>query len=171
MPRTRKPAGTAVDPRNGRRAELQLVVGERFDAPDGLSDPALAMWNAYWDDTVASVVTVVDRALLVRWVTEYDRYLRTVATADLNPLVEGSQGQMVENPLYKIAYRALEAAERLERQLGIGPLHRSNLGIAVVTERRSLADMNARYGGGHGGDDNAGETPKPVQDPRRVIDA
>lgn len=168
MPRTRKPAGTAVDKRNGHRAELLLVAGERFDPPEGLTDVALAMWDAYWDDQVSAVITGVDRALLTRWVTEYDRYLRTISEADRRPLVEGSMGQLVENPLYKIGYRALEAAERLERQLGIGPLHRSNLGIAVISERKSLADMNARYGGA--GDDDQRPALKPVKDPR-VIDA
>jgi P27 family predicted phage terminase small subunit len=164
MPRTKKAAGTTADPRNGRRADLVPVQGGRIDPPYGLSPPTLAMWEAYWSDVVSQVHTPVDRALLVRWATEYDRYLRTVATADEQPLVEGSQGQSVENPLYRIAYRALDAAERCERQMGIGPLHRSALGIAVMTERKSLADMNARYGGG---DDHS----RPAAVDPRVIDA
>lgn len=164
MPRTKKPAGTTVDPRNGRRAALTPVAGGRFDPPDGLSGPSLALWDAYWSDTVSTVQTPVDRGVLTRWITEYDRYLRTVAEADLKPLVLGSQGQDVENPLYKIAYRALDAAERCEKQMGVGPLYRSNLGIAVITEQKSLADMNARYGGG----DDQRRDPRP--DPR-VIDA
>jgi P27 family predicted phage terminase small subunit len=150
MPRTKKPAGTAADPRNGRRAGLALtpIAGGRIDPPEGLSGQAVAMWDAYWADAVSSVQTPADCGVLTRWVTEYDRYLRTVAEADLEPLVRGSTGQQVENPLYKIAYRALDAAERCERQMGIGPLHRSNLGIAVISEQKSLQDMNSRYGGG-----------------------
>jgi hypothetical protein len=148
MPRTKKPAGTAVRPYNGRRAELLEVAGGRIDPPPGLSDAGMEIWDAYWRDTVSSVQTGVDRGLLARWITEYDRYLRTVAEADLTPIVTGSTGQQVENPLYKIAYRALEAAERCEKQIGVGALNRSNLGIAVITERKSLADMNSRYGGG-----------------------
>lgn len=165
MPRTKKPAGTAVDPRNGRRAGLTPVAGGRFDPPGGLSESSLALWNAYWTDAVATVQTPVDRGVLTRWITEYDRYLRTVAEADLKPLVPGSQGQDVENPLYKIAYRALDAAERCEKQMGVGPLYRSNLGIAVITEQKSLQQMNARYGGG---DDDPRRAERP--DPR-VIDA
>lgn len=167
MPRTKKAAGTTVDRRNGRRADLTPVAGGRIDPPPGLSPPVLAMWDAYWSDTVSQVQTPVDRALLARWATEYDRYLRTVATADEQPLVEGSQGQSVENPLYRIAYRALDAAERCERQMGIGPLHRSALGIAVMAERRSLAQMNAQYGGGDDVDSSAALA---AVDPR-VIDA
>lgn len=168
MPRTKKPAGTAVRPYNGRRAELLEVAGGRIDPPAGLSAAALKIWDAYWQDTVSSVQSAVDCGLLARWITEYDRYLRTTAEADLKPLVAGSTGQQVENPLYKIAYRALEAAERCEKQMGVGALNRSNLGIAVISERKSLADMNARYGGG-----NADGSPVPTAQSRpdpRVIE-
>lgn len=157
MPRTKKPAGTTVDSRNGRRAELSAVVGGRFDAPDGLGDEALALWEAYWADVVSSVQTPVDRGVLLRWITEHDRYWRLISEADTSPLVRGSQGQEVANPLYKIADRALAAAERCEKQLGIGGLNRSNLGIAVISEQKSLADMNARYGGGHAHGDRPAE--------------
>ncbi len=97
---------------------------------------------------MSSVQTSVDRGVLLRWITEHDRYQRLIAEADLSPVVPGSKGQDVANPLYGIADRALAAAERCERQLGIGGLNRSNLGIAVVTGQRSLAEMNAKYGGG-----------------------
>lgn len=169
MPRTKKPPGTAVDKRNGRQVTIELaaVAGGRIDAPDGLLPETQALWDAYWADAVATVQTPVDRGVLLRWITEYDRYTRTVAEADRQPLVEGSQGQSVENPLYRIAYRALDAAERCERQLGMGPLHRSNLGIAVVAERRSLADMNSRYGGA-----DADQRPTaPARPDPRVIEA
>lgn len=165
MPRTKKPAGTAVDPRNGRRAGLTPVAGGRFEAPDGLSEQASVLWEAYWDDTVSTVQTPVDRGVLTRWITEYDRYLRTVAEADARPLVLGSTGQQVENPLYKIAYRALDAAERCERQMGVGPLYRSNLGIAVITEQKSLQQMNSQYGGG-----DVDRDPASYPDPR-IIEA
>jgi hypothetical protein len=132
----------------------------------GLCSEALEAWESYWDDGVAAVQTPVDRAVLVRWVREMDRYLRLSAEADLQPSVRGSQGQPVENPLYGTAYKALAAVQACERQMGMGALNRSALGIAVITERRSLADMNSRYGGG--GDDQ-----RPIQDARadpRVIE-
>jgi P27 family predicted phage terminase small subunit len=168
MPRTKKPAGTTVDRRNGRRTDLTAVVGGRLEPPGGLSEPALALWDAYWLDTVATVQTPVDRGVLTRWITEYDRYLRTVAEADKQPLVAGSKDQLVENPLYKIAYRALDAAEKCERQMGVGALNRSTLGIAVIAEQKSLQNMNARYGGGDGDGDSQPATARP--DPR-VIEA
>lgn len=167
MPRTKKPAGAAVDKRNGRPVrDLVPVEGGRIDPPTGITDEALDVWDAYWSDVVSNVLTPADRGLLQRWIREYDRYLRTVAEADREPLVQGSTGQPVENPLYKIAYRALDAAERCERQIGVGPLFRSNLGVAVLTERKSLQDMNARYGGADADADRPPARPDP-----RVVDA
>jgi len=169
MPRPKKAPGTAVDPRNGMKPTMLMVVaGARFDPPEGLCSEALEAWDAYWDDAVASVQTPVDKAVLNRWIREMDRYLRLTAEADLKPSVRGSQGQPVENPLYGTAYKALAAVQQCEKQMGMGALNRSALGIAVISEQKSLADMNARYRVGGGDDDN----PRPVAavDPR-VIDA
>jgi P27 family predicted phage terminase small subunit len=165
MPPTKKPAGTAVDKRNGRRADLTAVTGDRFEAPEGLCDEAYRAWDAYWADRVAQVQTPVDRAVLLRWATEMDRYLRLVAAADAEPVVRGSQGQPVENPMYGTAYKALAAVQACEKQMGVGALNRSALGIAVITESRSLRDLNAGYGGG------SDARPRSVASDPRVIDA
>lgn len=170
MPRTKKPAGTAVDIRNGRRADLVPLAGARFDPPPNLCDEAVDAWNAYWDDTVATVMTPVDRAVLIRWVKEMDRYVRLSAEADLEPSVRGSQGQPVENPLYGTAYKALGAVQACEKQMGMGALNRSALGIAVITERKSLHDMNARYSAG-GADADSSRTEASTRPDPRVVEA
>jgi len=148
MGNTKKPAGTTVDRRNGRRAEELTAPGERFDPPDGLTPLAAGLWEDYWADRVSGTLTPVDRAVLIRWITAYDRYFTTLAAADLEPLVDGHTGQPRLNPLFKLAEMHLMAAERAEKQLGVGSLNRTNLGIAIVTERQSLDTLNARYGGG-----------------------
>jgi P27 family predicted phage terminase small subunit len=169
LPRTKKPAGTTVDRRNGRRLDLIAVAGARFDPPEGICEEARQAWDAYWDDTVATVQTPVDRAVLIRWVREMDRYLRLTAEADEKPTVRGSTGQPVENPLYSTAYKALGVVQACEKQMGMGALNRSALGIAVIQEQKSLRDMNARYGGG---DDDSGEPAAVTSRPDpRVIDA
>lgn len=166
MPRTKKPAGTAIDSRNGRRAELAVVPGGRIEPPDGLLEESLAVWDSYWQDTASGIQTPADRGVLLRWIREYDRYLRLIAEADASPLSQGSKGQDVASPLYALAERALAAAERAEKQIGVGALNRSNLGIAVIAERKSLADMNARYGGGHVDGHHLEAAPR--QDPRVI---
>ncbi len=147
MPRAKKAAGTAVDKRNGQQV-LGVVPGlkvEKFPAPRGLSKPAKAAWDAFWEDRPAHLVTPAAKVVLLRWVDALDRYLRTIAEADQSPLVEGSQGQEVINPLYKIAEQAMTVVERFEKQLGIGGLNAASLGLAAISEQRSLAQMNARY--------------------------
>lgn len=142
-----------------------MVAGERFDPPAELSDTALELWDAYWNDRVSGVATSVDRAVLLRWITAHDRYLRASAEADVDPLLTGSTGQLVMNPLYKVAEMALATVQECEKQLGVGGLNRSNLGIAVISERKSLQDMNSRYGGGGGGQTSPVH---PVADPRVI---
>lgn len=171
MPRTAKPAGQAVDRRNGRRADLGVVPGrkiEKLDPPEKLCEEAVAQWEAYWESPAASIQTAADRGVVLRWIDAVDRYLRVLGDADRRPLVKGSTGQMVENPLYKIAAAALATVERCEKQMGIGALNRAGLGIAVMAEARSLQDMNSRYGGGVDGGDHPTEA---EEDPRlQVID-
>lgn len=169
MPRTKKPAGAAVDSRNGRRADLAVVQGQRFDPPAGLSDESLIFWDTYWDDRVSSVHTAVDRVILTRWISELDRYFKLLRIADADPVVFGSQGQPVENPAYGTAHRALAAVQYCEKQLGVGPLHRSALGISVVTEAKSLADLNTGFGGGPVGGPKPVAAKRAPRDPR-VID-
>lgn len=148
MPRTAKPAGTAVDRRNGRPHELHIAAERRLPAmPDGLIPQSQAMWQAYWDDPVSQLCTPIDEWIVVRWITESDRYLRLTAEGDREPLVTGSQGQLVENPAYKIAYRSLGHVEQCEKTLGIGPAHRASLGVTVLAQQKGLAEMNAKYGG------------------------
>lgn len=156
-----------MDPRNGRRADLVVTGGgplAKPQRPDSLCAEAARQWDAFWEDAAAQVQTSADRGVVLRWIDAVDRYLRTVGEADQEPLVKGSTGQQVENPLYKIAGRALSTVERCEKQLGIGALNRAGLGIAVITGQRSLADMNARYG--DGGSDAPGSAEQVEADPR-----
>jgi P27 family predicted phage terminase small subunit len=165
VPRHKKPAGAAVDKRNGRQVELQRVAGERFDPPDGLCGQALEQWERYWDDPVSQVHTKADQDLLRRWIANVDRYWRLIREADEQPLTRNSQGQ-VANPLYAVALKVEASVKADEAQLGIGPKNRAALGIAVVAEQRSLADMNARYSGGaNGGTDRAEDE----EDPRLQV--
>lgn len=164
MPRTKKPAGQAVDRRNGRKADLTSLPGGALakpDPPDGLCNESVRQWDAYWESTAASVQTPADRGVVLRWIDAVDRYLRMLGEADQRPLMTGSTGQQVVNPLYKVAQDALATVERAEKQLGIGALNRAGLGIAVIAEQRSLQDMNDRYGGGvDGGTDPDEEDPR-----------
>ena len=147
MPRTKKAPGTAVDRRNGRRAEVAPSSLARFALPrrdvPWLLETKRA-WEALWADPVATALTPVDRPVLLRWADSLDRAARSLAEADADPIAKGSMGQAVESPHYGIADKAIRVAQACEAQIGVGALNRARLGIAIVAERASLADLNAR---------------------------
>ena len=158
MPRTKKAAGTAVDRRNGRRTEVAASQLPKFALPKRTSGEPWRLetrkaWSALWLDPVASALTPVDRPVLLRWADAVDRAAHSLERADANPIATGSMGQEVESPYYGIADKALRVAQACEAQLGVGALNRARLGIAILQERVSLADLNAKIMEGGGSDD------------------
>jgi hypothetical protein len=110
--------------------------------PPGLPAEVQAAWQAFWSDPVSGAMTPADTAVAIRWAKNSARRLKLIAEADREPLVSGSQGQARPNPLYRLAM-LLEASIRAdEQQLGVGPLNRLRLGLAVSESARSLADLN-----------------------------
>lgn len=169
MPRTKKAPGTAVDRRNGRRAEVAASALAKFALPkrtvgvDPKTGAAISVpwrletrkaWSALWSDPVASALTPVDRPVLLRWADALDRAQRHLELGDADPIAKGSMGQAVESPHYGIADKALRVAQACEAQIGIGALNRARLGIAILQEQVSLADLNARIAQGGGDDDD-----------------
>ena len=147
MPRTRKPPGQAADQRNGRRTEVAAASLRKFSLPRRdvpyLPETRKA-WTALWADPVARALTPVDRPVLLRWADALDRAQRHLALGDEDPIVPGHGGQPVESPHYGIADKALHVASQCEQQLGVGALNRARLGIAILSERASLDEMNDR---------------------------
>lgn len=142
MPTNRKPAS-----RRQNRVTKALEVAPQVaiiapGPPPDLCKEADRAWYSYWADPRSGAAEAADESVVTRWVTELNRYYITVKAADIEPLVEGSQGQQVENPLYKIAYRAQSSANGYEQQLGIGALNAMKLGIAKGDAVRSLSDLN-----------------------------
>lgn len=157
----KKAPGTAADPRNGGKAVLSLVDGQRspfyFEPPKPIGPEALRQWEDYWSDPVSHLVTAADRTLLIRWIENVDRYLTIMRAADQNPITRGSTHNDIANPLYSLGTKLEAEITKAEAQLGIGPKNRAALGIAVLSERRSLQDLNREYEdepeGGEGGAD------------------
>lgn len=162
MPRTKKPAGTTVDPRNGRRTEL--AAGMAGHAPEidrtTFLPTTLVIWDAYWRDAASSTQTPADLMWAAIWIDCYDDYQRKKAMADLQPIGEGSMGQAVANPLYAVANQALQAAERAAKQMGIGAKNRADLGVTLLAEKAALDDINVRYVTGEVLDDGGGDDPR-----------
>lgn len=154
VPRTKKPAGTAVDRRNGRRTELAAAEQlRRFGLPKRADGQPWRLetrkaWAAMWKDPVSSLLSVADRPVLLRWAAALHRAEVAYEQADTTPLVTGSQGQEVGNPLYAVGDAQVKIAQQCEAQIGIGALHRARLGLEFTAAQKSLADLNAALEGG-----------------------
>ena len=149
MPRTKKPAGQAVDRRNGRRAELVVSDAgqlQRFELPSRrpawLPD-SRAAWDGAWSDPISQAWTAADRPLLLRWIDAVDRATRSLRRGDRKPVVVGGNGQITEHPSYGTAHRSIAVAEKCEAQLGFGALNREKLGFTIAAARKSLEELNA----------------------------
>lgn len=158
MPKMPKPAGTAVNSRNGAQVQVAGAVSlKRFALPrrsDGLDYDLRTrrMWKALFDDeALAAVLSPVDRELVVRWAQAVDDNLKALASARADPISRGSMGQEVASPFFAIAAQAMGVVVECERQIGVGALNRARLGIAILAERAGLADLAARFPGDGGG--------------------
>jgi hypothetical protein len=158
MPRTAKPAGTAVDRRNGRRTEIaaaeQLAEFRLPARKPGWRLETKRAWLAMWADPVSSLLSVADRPVLLRWADALDRAARSLELADAKPISRGSMGQEVESPHYGIAAKAIGVAQACEAQIGVGALHRARLGLTFTAAQLSLDDLNRRINDGSDDDDD-----------------
>jgi phage terminase small subunit len=151
MPGQIKPPG-----RRQNRATKSIgaitAAGKAPRMPSNLCPAAQEAWRSYWSDSVSGIMRSSDATVALRWAKNLDRYHRLIAEADREPLVTGSQGQDRPNPLYELAFKVEASIKADELQLGIGPLARLKLGVALSESAKSLADLNAEAAEG-GADD------------------
>lgn len=127
---------------------MSLVPGGRVEPPkperQWLKVTRVA-YEEFWESDVAAAVTVVDLSTLRRLFNLRDDHERLVRSARKTPLVTGSQGQLVENPLAKRADRIMSEITRLEGQFGMTPVSRLRLQSNVLDVSRSVAGLSADF--------------------------
>jgi P27 family predicted phage terminase small subunit len=72
----------------------------------------------------------------------YDQYSRVQKVVKKSLVVRGSTGQIRTNPLAEHALKLETQILRLENELGLTPMARQRLGIAVGEAANSLASIN-----------------------------
>lgn len=152
MPANRKPAGSHQDRRPQRRraagTHLQVVDADAAGITPAPPCPAKLLkssqeaWRSFWQSSSAAAVEVVDRALVEQWIVARDQWRRAMNAIERQPLVEGSMGQPVQNPLMAWAASRETAMRQLERQLGIGAKARADLGLTAGQARITAAQLN-----------------------------
>jgi P27 family predicted phage terminase small subunit len=101
-------------------------------------------WERYWRSDVATVVTdadhdAIERLFLLR--DEHARAMRAVRSTGQR-LVSGSRNQPRLNPIYDLVFKLEGAIHTLETELGLSPLARARLGIAVGQATLTAAELN-----------------------------
>lgn len=150
------------DAQGHRSRELQIISGSselKTDPPKptrGWLKQTRERWHEYWISDVAGVAQKVDIPAVERLFGMYDQYARVQKVVKKSLVVRGSTGQIRTNPLAEHALKLETQILRLENELGLTPMARSRLGLAVGEAATSLASINELL--------NASEDP--ANDPR-----
>ncbi|HET7030359.1 MAG TPA: hypothetical protein VFI34_07595 [Candidatus Limnocylindrales bacterium] len=130
--------------------------------PKDLLAATIADWEAFWASEQARLVKPAHVPTLLRLFRIRDQAERFRRAGMRKPLVVGSTGQLVLNPLLKEASDLASKLLPLERDFGLTPKAWVDLGGALGDATRSLADLTAELQGDveDAGDDDAGDDPR-----------
>ncbi len=104
--------------------------------------PTKEMWRAYWLSGIATMANLeLDSALLGRWVWCFDELIRAQKAFRKERIVMGSTGQPRLSPAWSQVKDLMAELKALEQQLGIGPLNRMRLGVAIGDAADSMASL------------------------------
>lgn len=140
--RPRKPAGQQQGHRAASIVRLRKDAPEVPEPPAGLLAATVAKWVAYWASRVSAAAEQVDRPALERLFRYYDDWERCMGIYREAPVVEGSMGQPVVNPMGVRALALEEKIRGLEAALGLTPYDRQRLGIAIGQAQLTAAELN-----------------------------
>jgi P27 family predicted phage terminase small subunit len=131
-----RPTGAAVIPLSVDADKPQPVPR----APAGLSKALAEAWRDYWRSDVAVVerkeqVPAIRRLFVLR-----QRFEDAIAAAGLT--TEGSQGQVVRDPVGEHALALAAQVLKLEVELGLTPMARARLGLVVGKSALTVEALN-----------------------------
>lgn len=141
--------GPLSKPDDQRQRHPKPVVVPLGSPPDVPSPPPKLLkatrqaWDRYWESDVARAVTPAEWSVVERYFTYADEHARALSVLRRgHRTVEGSRGQVRLNPLADYLSRLESSMVRLETELGLTPMARARLGIAVGTARLTAAEVN-----------------------------
>lgn len=143
------PAPKTSDIRQNRikRPELQLVK-KALEAPiprppAGLLPASKRRWRTFWGSPVAKAVDwSADAHRIERWIQAVDEYERVREVFVKARLVKGSMGQPTLNPLAGYLSTLLAEISKAEAELGLTPMARLRLGLAMGQARLTAEELN-----------------------------
>lgn len=122
-----------------------VAVGLPAAASDGVVLPALPplpgkmkylkatteAWTALWAEPQAEHLTGVQKVVALRWIRAFDEWLRALDVVVQAPMVAGSMGQPVANPMIAWVTSRESEMEKCERQMGVGLRNKADLGLTI----------------------------------------
>lgn len=147
------PARKPADKRQNRvtkSPDTTVVVGRIHgsgvpDAPREITKELQASWRDYWISPLAAATDQGSKlAAATRLWQMYDMRDKHYEAYRVAPLVEGSQGQMVMNPLGRQLNQLETQINALEDRLGLNPKAQLALGIQWAAGQSQLADLADR---------------------------
>jgi len=143
MPAHRKPEGTHQGHRSHAPVAMLPSAAKAGppEPPAGLLAATRAAWAGFWASPLAALVIEADHPALERLFELYDERARAWREYREHRVVEGSQGQPVANPLFRVAMALDVEVRALEDRYGLTPAARLKLGIRLGEAARSLEDL------------------------------
>jgi hypothetical protein len=138
--RPQKLPGDLVDRRPSRQRGVVLVSQPAAPVapppPGEVGAYARAVWEAYFRSPVSATVTMEAHGeRLVYWIKCVDQRVRLWELWAKQPLIKGSQGQPMTNPLWRTLRELTETIERAEHEFGMTPLAQLRLGVTFLHEQ------------------------------------
>lgn len=127
---------------------LSVVPGGRREvpaAPKGWYKATRESWDSFWSSDLGAAVSATDVPALERLWHLRDQWERARRIVTREPLVMGSQGQPVENPLSKRMDRIAGEIRQLEDRFGLTPSSRARLNVSFGDAVRSVDDISRRF--------------------------
>lgn len=106
--------------------------------PDGLGVAARRIWDRYMTSWVAGAVQAdADLDALEQWILNVDEREKARRAIKRNPLVRGSRGNLVANPLYRRLTQLSKEIQQAREHFGMTPLSRWRLQLMASEAGRS----------------------------------
>lgn len=129
--------------RGGQAINLTKLAGHASEVPlppKGITRTARESWKAFWRSDVAALVNLdADLTALRRWVECLSEREHVCAELAKKPVVEGSMGQDVLNPLASYMQKLTAEIARYEDRFGMTPKSRMQLGVTFKQYRDAVA--------------------------------
>jgi hypothetical protein len=153
-----------------KKPEQVLDLTERLEVaaypppPKGIRAELVQTWADYWASPLANATDQASKLHAVTRLWElYDLRDRLHTAFAKQPMVMGSQGQQVLNPIGRQLNSMESQIIQLEDRLGLNPRSQLTLGVTWAAGQNQLADLAERY---------AAPMPEPrddEDDPRKAL--